>query len=533
MIEHNQAPKSPAALPLMLSVFVVATCGLVYELVAGALASYLLGDSITQFSTVIGVYLFAMGVGSYLSRFVTSDPLTLFVKVELFVGLLGGFSSTLLFFVFSYGVAFPVALYSLVFLIGAGVGLEIPLLMNVLHGEMPFKDLVSRVLSFDYIGALVASVAFPIVLLPHLGLIRTALLFGICNVAVSLVMAVVYQRSRPSMRITKWFASAILAGMVAAFVFGDALLETAEAAIYPEPVIHATSTPYQRVVLTRSRYSLRLYLNGHLQFDSTDEYRYHESLVHVAASFAKQRKRVLILGGGDGMAAREVFRYPDVESVTLVDLDPGVTSLFRGSVVLSALNGNSLANPKLKVVNQDAFVWLRNYGESLDDDATANGSSSTELFDLIIIDFPDPTNFSLGKLYTTTFYKSVKKVLSNSGVMVVQSTSPLMARKSFWCVERTIKESGLVTKPFHAYVPSFGEWGYILAAKSDETFRSDLGGTGAFPPVIQGARFITDATLPSLFDFPPDMSPVEVETNRLNSQDLVHYYEQEWGRYGM
>jgi spermidine synthase len=503
----------------LLSVFVVATCGLVYELVAGALASYLLGDSITQFSTVIGVYLFAMGVGSYLSRFVTTDPLSLFVKVELFVGILGGFSSTILFFMFSYGAAFPVALYSLVFLIGAGVGLEIPLLMNVLHGEMSFKDLVSRVLSFDYIGALVASVAFPLLLLPNLGLIRTALLFGIFNVAVSLVMAVVYQRSRPSMRMTKWCATSVLAVMVVAFVFGDALLDSAEAAIYPEPIIHSTSTPYQRVVLTRSKYSLRLYLNGHLQFDSTDEYRYHEALVHVAASYAGSRKRVLVLGGGDGMAAREVFRYPDVESVTLVDLDPGVTTLFKGSEVLSALNGGALTDPKLQVINQDAFVWLRNLQKTED---------TAHEFDLVIVDFPDPTNFSLGKLYTTTFYKLVESVLSERGVMVVQSTSPLMARKSFWCVERTIKESGLVTKPFHAYVPSFGEWGYILASKSKTTL---------FPPqapsVLQGMRFITEATIPPLFEFPPDMSQVEVNANRLNSQDLVHYYEQEWGRYGM
>jgi spermidine synthase len=500
---------APAPIPLLLSVFVVATCGLVYELIAGALASYLLGDSVTQFSTVIGVYLFAMGVGSYLSRFVERDHLALFVKVELMVGILGGFSSTILFFCFAYGAVFPVALYGLVFLIGTGVGLEIPLLMNVLHGEMSFKDLVSRVLSFDYIGALVASVAFPLLLLPNLGLIRTALLFGIFNVVVSLLMAIAYHRNRRSMAFTRTLASAILVVMIVAFAYGDRLMETAEAAIYPEPIIHSSSTKYQRVVLTRSKFSLRLYLNGHLQFDSLDEYRYHEALVHVGLHRLPVKEKVLILGGGDGMAAREVLRYPDVKEITLVDLDPGMTTLFKGSLPLQRLNGNALTDPRVKVINDDAFVWLRSHGKE---------------YDFVIIDFPDPTNFSLGKLYTTAFYREVHRVLAPHGIAVIQSTSPLMARKSYWCIEATVSATGLITKPYHAYVPSFGEWGFILATKS--SFPEE----GTLP---SGLKFISEEVLPTLFLFANDMSKVDVEVNRLNTQDLVHYYEKEWERFGM
>lgn len=500
---------APAPIPLLLSVFVVATCGLVYELIAGALASYLLGDSVTQFSTVIGVYLFAMGVGSFLSRYVERDHLALFVKVELMVGILGGFSSTILFFCFAHGAVFPVALYGLVFMIGTGVGLEIPLLMNVLHGEMSFKDLVSRVLSFDYIGALVASVAFPLLLLPNLGLIRTALLFGIFNVLVSLMMAIAYHRNRGAMTFTRTLASVILVVMVIAFAYGDRLMESAEASIYPEPIIHSSSTKYQRVVLTRSKFSLRLYLNGHLQFDSLDEYRYHEALVHVGLHRLPLREKVLILGGGDGMAAREVLRYPDVKEITLVDLDPGMTTLFTGSIPLQKLNGNALADPKVKVINDDAFVWLRSHSKE---------------YDFIIIDFPDPTNFSLGKLYTTSFYREVQRVLAPHGVAVIQSTSPLMARKSFWCIEATVKAGGLITEPYHAYVPSFGEWGFILASKKE------ISDSGEFP---KGLKFISHEVLPSLFLFPQDMGKVDVEVNRLNTQDLVHYYEKEWERYGM
>ena len=245
-------------------------------------------------------------------------------------------------------------------------------------------------------------------------------------------------------------AGFVLVIMVVAFAFGDRIMESAEASIYPEPIIHSSSTQYQRVVLTRSKYSLRLYLNGHLQFDSMDEYRYHEALVHVGLHRIKKRDNILILGGGDGMAAREVLKYPDVKTITLVDLDPGMTTLFTGSIPLQKINGGALTDPRVSVINDDAFVWLRN---------------QKSLFDFIIIDFPDPTNFSLGKLYTTSYYREVERVLSPTGFAVIQSTSPLMARQSFWCIEATVKSVGLATEPYHAYVPSFGEWGFILASK--------------------------------------------------------------------
>jgi spermidine synthase len=496
-------------LPLLLSVFVVATCGLIYELVAGALASYLLGDSITQFSTVIGVYLFAMGVGSYLSRFIDRNQLVVFVRVELLVGLLGGFSSTILFLVFSQGAFFGVALYSLVFLIGVGVGLEIPLLMNILQNEMSFRDLVSKVLSFDYIGALVASVAFPILLLPHLGLIRTALLFGMLNVSVAMVFSVVYCSEHRGLRPLQWISGLIMACMMTTFVFGDDILEVAEASVYQDPVIYSAQSPYQRVVLTRAGNSLRLFLNGHLQFDSMDEYRYHEALVHVGVHAMRVRRHVLILGGGDGLAAREVLKYPDVESITLVDLDPSMTALFRDSPPLAVLNRDSLKDPRVSVVNADAFVWLR---------------SPPIKYDFAIVDLPDPTNFSIGKLYTTSFYQLLRSALTPEGIAVVQSTSPLMARQSFWCVNDTLREAGFDTRPYHAYVPSFGEWGFILAgAKIPE-------GTGVLPT---GLAFLAPELLSSLFYFPPDMSPLPGEINRLNNQSLVHYYEKDWSRYGL
>jgi spermidine synthase len=171
---------------LFLNVIIIATCGLIYELLAGTLSSYVLGDSITQFSFIIGIYLFAMGVGSYLSRYIDKNVAEKFIDIELAVAVIGGFSAPLLFLTFAYVSYFVIVLYTMVFMIGVLVGLEIPLLMRILKDELDFKDLVSRVLALDYIGALVASLLFPIFLVPKLGLVRTSLLFGMMNAAVAL-----------------------------------------------------------------------------------------------------------------------------------------------------------------------------------------------------------------------------------------------------------------------------------------------------------------------------------------------------------
>lgn len=492
---------------LFLTVLVIATCGLVYELIVGTLASYLLGDSITQFSTVIGGYLFAMGIGSYLSRFVERGVAQRFVEVELAVALLGGLCAPLLFLTFTLTDLFHVALYGSVLAIGTLVGLEIPLLLRILQDQLKFKDLVSQVLTFDYLGALAASVAFPLLLVPRLGLVRTSLLFGLLNAGVGLwstwLLAPVL--ANPVRLRVKAVALTVL--LLVGFVLGDRLTTFYEDQLYADDVVHASSSPYQRIIVTRGKRGFSLFLNGNLQFASLDEYRYHESLVHPAMVRAAKVEHVLILGGGDGLAAREVLRYPEVKSVTLVDLDPAITGLATRYSELAALNGHALTHPKMHVINTDAMRFL------------AEGEG---LFDVVVVDFPDPNNFALGKLYTTGFYRLLKKRLAPDGVAVVQSTSPLFARRSFWCVETTLKATGFWTQPYHALVPSFGEWGYVLVAQDEP---------GRHRPLPEGLAFLDEDTLASLVRFPPDMGPLPVEVNRLNNQVLVHYYEEEWRRW--
>ncbi|MBS0291652.1 MAG: polyamine aminopropyltransferase [Proteobacteria bacterium] len=500
-----RAPR-PLDLALLASVFVIAACGLLYELAAGALASYLLGDSVLQFSTIIGTYLFAMGVGSWLSRYLEHQLPAHFLRIELLVALVGGALPALLFIANAYlpGV-FRWLLYGLVLAVGTLVGLEIPLVMRILKRNVAMKDLVSQVLTFDYLGALAVSLAFPLILVPRLGLVRTGLLFGLLNALVALWALYLFWHE---LRQRRAFvaACALVLGVLGAGLWGaDRITTLAEDRFYQDRIVLAESTPYQRIVVTQGRAGQRLYLNGNLQFAERDEYRYHEALVHPAMAAHGAPKKVAVLGGGDGMAVREILKYPSVESVTLVELDPAMTRLFRDDPALRRLNADALHSPRLTIRNEDAFQWLQ---------------QGDEVFDVIVVDFPDPTNFAVGKLYTNSFYALLDRRLAASGYAVIQTTSPLIARQSFWTVVATIESVGLVATPYHAHVPSFGEWGFVIASRRPWRLPQAL---------PAGLRFLDLPSLPLLLQFPADMARLPAEVNRLSNQVLVHTYEREWG----
>ena len=493
---------------LIISVFIVASCGLAYELITAALASYLLGDSIFQYSLIIGLYLFAMGIGAHLTRYIADkDVLHRFIEIELLVGLIGGISALFLFTAFGIAAApFRTLLYALVTIIGTVVGMEIPLVMRVLHEQqLEFKDTVARVLTFDYMGALAVSLLFPLFLAPKLGMARSALLFGLLNAAVALLTARVFRLHLPRYRSLKWRSYAVLLLLLIAFIFANRWVFQAEQRYFGDPVVFESHSPYQRLVVTQWKDDTRLYINGNLQFSSRDEARYHEALVIPAMQAAAQHSRVLILGGGDGLAAREVLKYPKVQRVTLVDLDPDMTRTFRTAAKLVALNQNALNHPKLRVVNDDAAQWLQH---------------TAAQFDVIIIDLPDPSNFALGKLYSVPMYRLVARHLAAGGKVVVQSTSPYFAPHAYWSVVATLEAAGLATAPYHVYVPSFGEWGYVLAS-AEADFR--------LPQRVDvSTRFLNAAEMAQMFRFPADMARREVEANYLNNQKLVAYFEQDW-----
>ncbi len=498
--------KIPFELLLLFSVFIIATCGLVYELVAGALASYLLGDSVKQFSFVIGVYLFSMGVGSYFAKFITDHLVDKFIEIEILVGIVGGISSVTLFWIFNTTEHFEWLLYLFVFATGCLVGLEIPLLMNILKDRVAFKDLVSNVFAFDYIGALIASILFPLVLIPQLGILRTPLFFGLINISIAIFLSF-YLGDHISKKFQLRFKSiSAFIILLLLFVFADKILASSEEKLYGENVIYSNSSPYQRIVLTRNDKDFRLYLNNNLQFSSADEYRYHEALVHPAMSMAKNISNILVLGGGDGFAVREILKYPLVKSITLVDLDGQMTDFFKKNETMKKLNENALNSPKLKIINQDAYVWVK---------------ANSEKYDVIIIDFPDPSNYSLGKLYSLQFYRELRKITTPETFISVQTTSPYFAPKSFWCIEKTISEIFGNVNAYHTYVPSFGEWGFCLA--SDSILNQKINHR------LDDLKFY-DYRFSQMAYFSKDMLVKNVEINRLDNQILVRYFDEEWGK---
>jgi spermidine synthase len=504
----------PARLVLLASIFLVAACGLVYELVAGAVSSYLMGDAVTQFSFVIGVFLSAMGLGSWLAQFITGRLPAAFVALEIWLGLLGGLSSVLMFAASALAPpVFPVFFYSLCAVLGCLIGAEIPLLVRILKDTEGVSRAVSSILALDYLGALAGSVLFPLVVLPFLGLSRASGVFGVMNLAVAWAGLAIVPPPKKRLGLGLAAASAVLA---VTLVCSGSLVGFFEDLLYQDSIIFAKTSPYQRIILTRWRGDVRLYLEGQLQFSSVDEARYHESLVFPAMAARPGARSVLILGGGDGLAAREVLKFPGVETITVVDIDPAVTELAKTRPELRALNQRAFLSPRVRCVNMDAMRYLE---------------TSRDFYDVILADLPDPDIPALAKLYSTSFYALAARRLSRHGVFCTQATSPFYAPRAFWSIVRTLRESapsggppGLVPLPYHVNVPSFGEWGFVLAARE----HLDPARLRAGAP----ARFHTDASLRAMFVFPLDMAePQDIQANRLQDPVLPVYYRKGWDRF--
>lgn len=507
-MESNQDKKQLSATPLLLAVGIIAICGIIYELIIGAISSYLLGNSVKQYSITIGLFMSAMGVGSYLTRYIKKNLFDTFILVELTIGLAGGLSAILLFTAYGYTDMYHLVMYITIILIGILVGIEIPLLTRIIEAnENNLRMTIANVLSVDYIGALFGSLAFPLILLPNLGEIRTSFFVGMLNILVAFLILIYYKDFIKQKNGLKALATIMLLVVVSGVIVGDQIGLKIEDRLYRDKIIYNEQTKYQKMVLTQHKDDIRLYLDGNIQFSSLDEHRYHEALVHPVMELSDQKNRILILGGGDGLAARELLKYDEVEEITIVDLDPGVTELARTNNLIVSLNENALNNEKVKVVNEDAFQFLE---------------SANTLYDVIIVDLPDPNNESLNKLYTNVFYRLIGNKLQSGGVFVVQSTSPYYAKEAYWSIRKTVASEGFYTDGYHVNIPSFGDWGFTLASNDplgDKDFDLNV-------PL----KFLNEETAMSMFNFAEDeiLDLDQVEINSLTHPVLIRYYEAAW-----
>ncbi len=501
---------------LLLSTFVIAVCGLVYELLAGTISSYLLGNSIYQFSIVIGLFVASMGIGSWLSRFIDRRLEDFFIAVQIAVGFIGGFSAVVLFFAFANLDNYTVFLVLISVVLGTLIGIEIPLVLRIIKSYSGLKLSVSNVFTADYIGALGASLLFPLVLVPQLGLLRTGLLFGLLNVLVAAIALYTFG-GRLVNKVGMIIATLLVtAALGVGFVTAERLSSYFENRFYSGEIIYAQTTPYQRIVISRDQDVISMFINGALQFNTLDEYRYHEALVHPVMNLSRHHENVLVLGGGDGMAVREVLKYPKVKSVTLVDIDPAITRIFSNNELLKTVNDNALNDKRVNVLNRDAWKFIE---------------AGKQLFDVIIVDLPDPNDIGLSKLYSRAFYADLVRRLSADGVIVTQATSPLYTREAFSCINHTLQavpspielEGHLYTQPYHVYIPTFGEWGFVLA--SPRPVRWD-----GLEIDVQ-TRYLDEEALMTLTRFPRDMAELETGINTLQEHALAYYYERGWSRW--
>lgn len=503
----RRATREPAI--LLVSVFIVASCALTYELLIGTVSSYYLGSSVLHFSLTIGLFMFFLGVGAFLSKFISQNELAAFITTESLLGVCGGVSVGLLQASFSYTEHYYLVAFLLTGSIATLCGLEIPLLTRLLYRHHGLKSTIAHALSFDYVGGLVASILFPLVLLPNFGTLKTACLVGLVNLCVAGLMIWEFRAklAHPLRMAIVPFLGAL--ATIVILVRAERVMSVLEQALYDDEVVYASQSPYQRIVLTQFRDDVRLYLNGDLQFSSQDEYRYHEPLVHLPMQLARNPRRVLVLGGGDGLVTRELLRYPDIAEITLVDLDKEITDLARTHAMLRLINGDSLSDERVRIVNQDAWNFVRD---------------SSAVYDVIIADLPDANDYSLGKLYSLEFYRSLKKLLVPEGVIITQAASPYFTREAFWCIHDTLRAVFPHVQALNNYVPSFGSWGYVLASKDREL---DVAAVRA-PPT---ARYLTDDIIRSLVVFDRDLQPTKSGTNRLDNQLLVQLYAKGWSKF--
>lgn len=492
---------------LMVSILIVALCGIAYELIIGTISSYLLGNSVYQFSLTIGLFMFAMGIGSYLSKLFMRNLLANFITVEILVSIAGGLCSIILFLTFPMMTAvYKSVMYSLIIIIGTLVGLEIPILTRILSRKNSIRSSIAHVLSLDYLGALIGSVLFPLFLLPHLGLMRSSFAIGLINAGTAIVNTWFFRkeldkrfRGLASISVITFVLLIILTG------FGTYLSNFAEQKLYFADIIYKKQSMYQRIVFTESTFSdeYRLYIDGHIQFSDKDEYRYHEALVHPIMSSPGSRKNVLILGGGDGMVAREVLKYAEVETIHLVDLDPAITGFCMTFPAVTKINKGSLTNPKLTIFNQDAFTFINKPGL---------------LYDRVIIDLPDPHNEALNKLYSREFYTMIHRRMSPEGLMVSQSSSPFYTRNTYWCIASTMATAKFSTHSYHITVPSFGIWGFHIGAMTT-------------PPqnftIEAKTKYLTSEIMDRASVFGKDISKINTPVNTLMEPKLYDLYLRE------
>jgi len=437
---------------LKAAIFATGFSGVVAEYILSTLATYFLGNSIFQWIMIISLMLFSMGLGSRISKIFQKDLLKRFLLIEFTLSFLVSFSPLLVYTASAYTSAYGILIYVLAISIGLLIGMEVPLVIRMNNKFEKLRYNISSILENDYYGSLLGGVFFAFIGLPILGLIYAPFVLGFINLVVSIMLiiglwGIILPKDKKTIVSV---GSVIMTLLITGLFVAKPIILFGEQSKYQDKVVYSKQTQYQRIVITQWKNDHWLYLNGNQQLCTRDEIMYHEPLVHPAMQLHPHPVNVLVLGGGDGCASREILKYPTVESIKLVDLDPAMTSLGQTHPILTDLNENALNNEKVEIINTDGFQLIQN---------------DTNYYDVIIIDLPDPRSVELGRLYSYEFYRSCYRRLRQQGVIVTQAGSPYFATRAFLCIVETMKKAGFTTQPLHNQVITMGEWGWSLGQK--------------------------------------------------------------------
>lgn len=462
-----------------------------------------------------------MGLGARITKVMDGNLLEKFIWIEIALSILASFVSLIAYTIATYTVYTGFAIYSLSIIIGLLIGMEIPLVIRINDQFESLKINVSSMMENDYYGSLLGGMFFAFVGLPLLGLTYTPFVLGFVNYCVAIVLLAVLWKDmgRPIRRRLGLANISVLILLFAGILNANNVIAHGEEMRYKDRVIYSKQTKYQKLVITQSNEDYWLFINGNQQLSTVDEIMYHEPLVHPVMKLYPNPRDVLILGGGDGCAAREILKYDGVQNITLVDLDPEMTKIAVEHPVLSEINQHAMEHEKVEIINQDGYTYLE---------------EGNRYFDIIIIDFPDPKSIELGRLYSYEFYKLCNNSLKPNGLVVTQAGSPYFAARAYKCIDKTMSEAGFSTVPIHNQVITLGEWGWILGAKSltKAQFKDAL--INLEFKDIQ-TKWINQEAMTLMTSFGKDftLDPADsIEINTIHNPVLFNYYMKgEWDLY--
>lgn len=502
---------------LKIALFATGFAGIVAEYTLSTLASYFLGNQLLQWTLIISVMMFSMGLGSQLSKFFNKRLLETFLVLEFLLSIFSAFSAIIVYTVAGHTQFTGIVVYTLSIIVGMLVGMEIPLVTRINEEFQDLRENISSVMAVDYFGSLLGGGFFAFIGIPFLGLTYTPFVLGIINFLVAILLFIRFKDHVKNNKLFHLIALGVTIILGIGLSFAKPIMMYGEQSRYKEKVIYQHQSKYQKIVITQWKDHHWLFINGNQQLSSLDEWLYHEPLVHPVMKLANQPKNILILGGGDGCAVREILKYPSVEKITMVDLDPKMTEIGKNHPVLKTLNKGALETEKLTIINQDGFLFLEKV---------------QEFYDVILVDLPDPKTVDLSKLYSKEFYQLCHQQLRPNGVMITQAGSPQFATKAYHCIDMSMKAAGFQTAPIHNQVLTLGEWGFIIGHKSltKEKLKNSLRNL-KFDDV--STKWLNNEGMLLITSFGKNSTNLsDVEVNTISNPMLYHYYlSGNWGMY--